>query len=106
MNLFSNNVVGTKVDYKVFGPNGFSGDIDVVVAGKVPKFIEVGGYAKSFNMADFGKQITNLYKLAQLEGAEAYFYYFEGTPQEVIDYAIKILGKNNVLPIQGGNLRS
>jgi len=99
VDIFGDDVVGRNVDYKVYGPNGFSSDIDVVVAGNIPKIIEVGGYAKSFSISGFGSQITNLYKLAQLEGAEAYFYYVVGTPQQVIDLAIKKLGEGHVLPI-------
>ena len=99
VDLFGDDVVAKNLDYKVYGPKGFSSDIDVVVGGETPKFIEVGGYAKSFDMSHFGAQINNLYKLAQLEGAEAYFYYVEGTPQQVIDYATRVLGEDHVLPV-------
>jgi RHS repeat-associated protein len=82
---------------KVNVPGLGSTDIDVVLTGK--RFIEVGGPAKGFKMADFGRQLQKLKAYADQEGGQAFFYYDVGTPQNVINLAAKWLGAGNVLPI-------
>jgi hypothetical protein len=74
-----------------------SSDIDVVLTGK--RFCEVGGPSKGFNLSDWGKQLKTIKAYADQEGGTAYFYYDKDTPRQVIELAMKWLGKNNVKPI-------
>jgi hypothetical protein len=84
---------GRKIKVKDVG----SSDIDVVLTGK--RFCEVGGPSKGFNLSDWGKQLKTIKAYADQEGGTAYFYYDKDTPAQVIELAMKWLGKNNVKPI-------
>lgn len=74
-----------------------SSDVDVVLTGK--RFCEVGGPSKGFNLSNWGKQLKTLKSYADQEGGSAYFFYDKNTPLQVIELAVKWLGRNNVRPI-------
>lgn len=71
---------GVKID--VLGPNG--------------ELIVVGGPAKAKELSDLGGNLKRLKELAAAHRVKALAYFEAGTPQSVIDVAIKWLGKENV----------
>jgi hypothetical protein len=95
VNFFGREVVetGRRIKVKDIG----STDVDVVLTGK--RFCEVGGPSKGFNLSDWGKQLKTLKAYADQEGGTAYFYYDKETPMQVIEVAIRWLGKSNVNPL-------
>lgn len=95
VNYFGRDVVetGRRIKVKDIG----STDVDVVLTGK--RFCEVGGPSKGFNLSDWGKQLKTLKAYADQERGTAYFYYDKDTPMQVIEVAIRWLGKSNVNPL-------
>lgn len=81
-------------------PNVGSTDIDVVLRNNT--FIEVGGPSKAWDLSKFGTQLKLLTEYAKsVENGRVIFHYAPGTPQSVIDLAVRRLGESNVLPIPG-----
>lgn len=95
VNYFGKEVVetGRRIKVKDIG----STDVDVILTGK--RFCEVGGPSKGFNLSDWGKQLKTLKAYADQEGGAAFFYYDKDTPLQVIEVAIRWLGKSNVKPL-------
>ena len=57
---------------------------------------EVGGFSKGKFLQDFTKQLERLKTFAQERGFTPKVFLEKGTPQDAIDQAVKILGKENV----------
>jgi hypothetical protein len=76
------------------------GSTDVDVIDPMGNLIAVGGPAKERNLGGFVQSLMVYSEVASQRGVNAYFYYAPGTPQSVIDKAIKVLGGNFVRPIR------
>lgn len=98
VNSFGDQVIDTGVKIKV--PGVGSTDIDVLLTDN--RIIEVGGPSKGLSpseLSHFGSQLHVLTEYAKQTSGQVFFLYADGTPQVVIDLAIKWLGVENVLPI-------
>jgi filamentous hemagglutinin len=95
VNYFGDEVVAT--GQRVTVPGLGSTDIDVELSDG--SYIEVGGAAKAISPSAFGRQLQIVQAYAESQGGTAKFLYASGTPQSVIDQAIKRLGADNVGPI-------
>jgi hypothetical protein len=83
-----------KRDLKFRTPSGEGVTIDVL--GPNQELIVVGGPAKAIKLSDLGGNLKRLKELASAHGVKALAYFEEGTPDVVIEIAIKWLGKENV----------
>ncbi len=91
------NVGAFGVDFQLIGYR--ARDIDIVL--RRGDVIEVGGPGKILDLGKFGQQLQALteYAKAQPTPTQAYFYYAAGTPQAVLDLAVRRLGADNVRAI-------
>ncbi|MBI1834993.1 MAG: hypothetical protein HYR92_04430 [Burkholderiales bacterium] len=91
------DAVGGKRSGEIIKTSRGSTDIDVIdPAGNL---IAVGGPAKAGNLSNFVRGLYVYAETAASRGVKAYFYYAPGTPQSVIDAAVKVLGSDFVKPI-------
>jgi hypothetical protein len=91
------DAVGGRISGELIKTANGKTDIDVIdAAGNI---YAVGGAAKARDLGNFQRVLRVYSETAETRGVEAYFYYAPGTPQSVIDAAIKVLGPNFVKPI-------
>lgn len=76
-----------------------AGKTDIDVVDPDGNIYAVGGPAKARNLGGFTQSLIIYSQTAAQRGVSAYFYYAEGTPQSVINAAIKVLGSDFVKPI-------
>lgn len=69
-------------------------DIDVVSGDG--SYVQVGGPAKALKPASFGQKVSILKWKAEQDGVGAKVYLQEGTPDNIIKIAQRILGPDNV----------
>lgn len=72
------------------------GKTDIDVIGPAGELIAVGGPAKAKDLGKLGTQLKKLKVLAAERGVPAIAYFEANTPEKVIEFAIKRLGKDNV----------
>jgi hypothetical protein len=72
------------------------GKTDVDVIGGDGSYIQVGGPAKGLNLAKFGQKLSILKWKAAQDSVAAQVYMEEGTPDNVLALARRILGPDNV----------
>src|SRR5207302_10152332 len=72
------------------------GKTDIDVIGGDGSYIQVGGPAKAFKPADFGRHLSILKWKAQQDGVGAQAWFEEGTPENVLKIARRMLGPENV----------
>lgn len=72
------------------------GKTDVDVIGGDGSYIQVGGPAKALNAAKFGQKLSILKWQAAQDGVGAQVYLEEGTPDNLLAIARRILGPDNV----------
>lgn len=83
-----------KSDIKFKTPGGDGVKVDVL--GPNQELVVVGGPSKAARLSDLGGNLKRLKELADAHRVQALAYFEEGTPQSVLDVAIKWLGKGNV----------
>jgi hypothetical protein len=71
-----------RTDLDVIGPNG--------------ELIAVGGPAKAKDLGKLGTQIKKLKLVAEERGVKAQAFFAEETPEEILEFAAKRLGAENV----------
>jgi hypothetical protein len=72
------------------------GKTDIDVIGGDGSYIQVGGPAKAINAAKFGQKVSILKWKAGQDGVGAQVYLEEGTPDNILAIARRILGPDNV----------
>lgn len=96
------NAVGGVVSGEKIAVQGI-GSTDIDVIGKAGEYIAVGGPAKASDLAKFGQKLNILKRAASAAGVEAKAYLEASTPSEVIDVAIKEVGRDNVVLFRVAN---
>ncbi len=89
------DMTGGKVSNKNIKSTAGGTDIDVI--GPNGELIMVGGPAKAKDLAKLGTVIKVYQDEAAERGVQVKAYFSEETPQKVIDFAIKKLGKDSVV---------
>ena len=93
------DVLGSGFPTNVKGSGIVRGDVDLIVQdGNIIGIAEVGGDAKG-DLSKLGQQLAKLQQYAAQFGGTPTFFYDSNTPAASIQYAIRILGAGNVIPI-------
>ncbi|MFZ5639022.1 MAG: RHS repeat domain-containing protein [Pseudomonadota bacterium] len=88
--LVGGRVSGERVTVQGYGTT----DIDVTAANG--DLVAVGGAAKARNKGNLGRMLRIYNAIAAERGVGVRAYFEEGTPKEIIDYARKVIGRDNV----------
>ncbi len=88
------DLTGGRVSREPIKSKGGGTDIDV--AGPNGELIMVGGPAKAKNLSALGDVIKIYKDEASIRGVKVMAYFSKETPQSVVDFAVKRLGKENV----------
>ena len=72
------------------------GTTDIDVVAKNGDLVAVGGGAKARDKGNLGRVLRIYQAVANERGVKAKAFFAKDTPKEIIDYAGKVLGKDNV----------